>query len=103
MALHGPSWCDEGPIRDQLDLATQRGGLMEIAKVNGVELEYEVVGSGEPTLLIDMLIADCFVPILQEPSLDRYQLIRYHKRGWVGSTHTPPPVSIADHADDAAA
>ncbi len=76
---------------------------MELAKVNGVELEYEVVGAGEPTLLIDMLIADCFVPILQEPSLDGYQLIRYHKRGWVGSTHTPSPVSIADHGDDAAA
>ena len=74
---------------------------MEIAEVNGVELEYEVVGSGEPTLLIDMLIADSFVPILTEPSLDRCQLIRYHKRGWVGSTHTPPPVSIADHGDDA--
>ena len=55
-------------------------------------------------LLIDMLIADCFVPLLAEPALaDRYQLIRYHKRGWVGSTHTPPPVSIADHAADAAA
>jgi pimeloyl-ACP methyl ester carboxylesterase len=76
---------------------------VEIAKVNGVELEYEVVGSGEPVLLIDMLIADCFVPILTEPSLDRCQLIRHHKRGWVGSTHTPPPVSIDDHGDDAAA
>ena len=61
-------------------------------------------GAGEPLLLIDMLIADCFVPLLPEPALaDRYQLIRYHKRGWVGSTHTPPPVSIADHAADAAA
>jgi pimeloyl-ACP methyl ester carboxylesterase len=55
-------------------------------------------------LLIDMLIADCFVPLLAEPALaDRYQLIHYHKRGWVGSTHTPPPVSFADHAADAAA
>ena len=63
-----------------------------------------MLGSGEPVLLIDMLIADCFVPLLAEPSLaDRYQLIRYHKRGWVGSTHTPPPVSIGDHAADAAA
>jgi pimeloyl-ACP methyl ester carboxylesterase len=54
--------------------------------------------------LIDMLIADCFVPLLSEPALaDSHQLIRYHKRGWVGSTHTPPPVSIADHAADAAA
>jgi pimeloyl-ACP methyl ester carboxylesterase len=77
---------------------------MDHATVNGVELEYEVRGAGEPVLLIDMLIADCFVPLLPEPALaDGYQLIRYHKRGWVGSTHTPPPVSIADHAADAAA
>ena len=76
---------------------------MDRAKVNGVELEYEVRGAGEPLLLIDMLIADCFVPLLPEPALaDRYQLIRYHKRGWVGSTHTPPPVSIGEHAADAA-
>ena len=77
---------------------------MEIAKVNGVELEYEVVGSGEPVLLISPVLADGFLPLLSEPALaDRYQLIRYHKRGWVGSTHTPPPVSVADHAADAAA
>ena len=77
---------------------------MERVEVNGVELEFEVRGSGEPVLLIDMLIADCFVPLLTEPSLaDHYQLIRYHKRGWVGSTHTPPPVSMGDHAADAAA
>jgi len=77
---------------------------MESAKVNGVELEYEVVGSGEPVLLISPVLADGFLPLLSEPALaDRYQLIRYHKRGWVGSTHTPPPVSFADHAADAAA
>jgi pimeloyl-ACP methyl ester carboxylesterase len=77
---------------------------MDSVKVNGVELEFEVHGSGEPVLLIDMLIADCFVPLLTEPALaSRYQLIRYHKRGWVGSTHTPPPVSMEDHAADAAA
>jgi pimeloyl-ACP methyl ester carboxylesterase len=77
---------------------------MDRAKVNGIELEYEVRGAGEPVLLIDMLIADCFLPLLTEPALaHRYQLIRYHKRGWVGSTHTPPPVSIGEHAADAAA
>jgi pimeloyl-ACP methyl ester carboxylesterase len=77
---------------------------MDRANVNGVELEYEVRGTGEPVLLIDMLIADCFVPLLPEPALaHRYQLIRYHKRGWVGSTHTSPPVSIGEHAADAAA
>ena len=77
---------------------------MDRAKVNGVELEYEVRGAGEPVLLIDMLLPDSFVPFLSEAALaDRYQLIRYHKRGWVGSTHTPGPVSIREHAADAAA
>jgi pimeloyl-ACP methyl ester carboxylesterase len=77
---------------------------METAKVNGVELEYEVIGSGEPVLLISPVLADGFLSLLSEPALaDHYQLIRYHKRGWVGSTRTPQPVSIADHADDAAA
>ena len=77
---------------------------MESVNINGVELEYEVLGAGEPVLLIDMLLADCFLPLVREPALaDRYQLIRYHKRGWVGSTHTPPPVSIGDQAADAAA
>jgi len=77
---------------------------MERAKVNGVELEYEVKGSGEPVLLISPVIAGAFVPFLSAPPLvDRYRLIRYHRRGWAGSTHTAPPVRIADHAADAAA
>ena len=77
---------------------------MEIAKVNGVELEVEVVGSGEPVLLISPVLADGFLPLLSEPELaGRYQLIRYHKRGWAGSTHSAPPVSVGDHSADAAA
>ena len=76
---------------------------MDTAKINGVELSYEVVGRGEPVLLISPVLADGFVPLLTEPALaDRYQLIRYHRRGWVGSTHTAGPVSITDHARDAA-
>jgi pimeloyl-ACP methyl ester carboxylesterase len=77
---------------------------METVTVNGVELEYEATGSGEPLLLISPVLADGFLPLLSEPALaDRHLLIRYHKRGWAGSTHTPPPVSISDHAADAAA
>ena len=66
---------------------------MDSINVNGAALEYGVRGAGAPVLLIDMLIADCFVPLLAQPALAAYQLIQYHKRGWVGSTHTPPPVS----------
>jgi pimeloyl-ACP methyl ester carboxylesterase len=77
---------------------------MESVTANGVELEYEAIGSGEPVLLISPVLADGFVPLLSEPALaDRHLLIRYHKRGWAGSTHTPAPVSISDHAADAAA
>src|SRR5882724_7213601 len=51
-----------------------RGETMKTAKVNGVELEYEVAGSGEPVLLISPVLADGFLPLLSEPVLaDRYQ------------------------------
>ncbi len=77
---------------------------MKRAKVNEVELEYELFGTGEPVLLIHSVLADGFKPLMQEPPLSkRYQLIHYHRRGWVGSTKSPGPVSIAEHAADAAA
>src|SRR5262245_15314272 len=80
------------------------GGAMEVASINGVELEYEVTGSGEPLLLISPVIADGFLPLVAEPALaDRFRLIRYHKRGWSGSTRTSGPVSVDDHAADAVA
>lgn len=81
-----------------------RTQTMERARVNGVELEYDVTGQGEPVLFISPVLADGFLPLLSEPSLaHRYRLITYHKRGWMGSTRTLPPVSVADHAGDAAA
>jgi pimeloyl-ACP methyl ester carboxylesterase len=78
--------------------------MMNTAKVNGVELEYQIIGSGEPVLLISPVLPDGFAPLVAERALrDRCQLIVYHKRGWVGSTSTPGPVSVADHAADARA
>ncbi len=77
---------------------------MQSVNVNDADLEYEVTGAGEPVLLVHPVIADGFLPLVAEPALaDRYRLIRYHRRGWLGSTHTPPPVSVADHAADATA
>jgi pimeloyl-ACP methyl ester carboxylesterase len=78
---------------------------MNQAKVNGVELEYEAKGSGEPVILISLgPIGDSFLPFFSEMALvERYRLIRYHQRGQVGSTHTVEPVSFAEHAADAAA
>jgi pimeloyl-ACP methyl ester carboxylesterase len=77
---------------------------MDVATVNGIELEYEAAGSGEPVLLISPVLADGFVPLVAEPVLaDRYQLIRYHRRGWAGTTHPCGPITFGHHAVDAAA
>lgn len=77
---------------------------MERAKLNGVELEYETGGGGEPLLLISPMVAGAFLPFMAAPELtSRYRLIRYHRRGWAGSTHTAVPARIEDHAADAAA
>lgn len=77
---------------------------MQIATLDDVELEYEITGSGEPVLFVSPVLADGFRPLLDHPALaDSHQLIHYHRRGWVGSTHTPGPVSIERHTADAAA
>lgn len=77
---------------------------MQIATLADVELEYEIIGSGEPVLFVSPVLADGFRPLLDHPSLaTSHQLIHYHRRGWVGSTHTPGPVSIEQHTADAAA
>jgi pimeloyl-ACP methyl ester carboxylesterase len=77
---------------------------MQIATFDDVELEYEIRGSGEPVLFVSPVLADGFRPLLDHPSLARdFQLIHYHRRGWVGSTHTPGPVNIEQHTADAAA
>src|SRR5215207_3289430 len=55
---------------------------MRHVKVNGVEVAYEVVGRGEPILFIHGAhIADAMRPLVADPALDRFQRIRYHRRG----------------------
>ena len=77
---------------------------MKRARINGVELEYEAKGSGEPFLLISPVLADGFVPLVAQRELaDRYRIVVYHRRGWVGSERTPGAVTVAEHAADAAA
>jgi len=61
---------------------------MQRADINGVQLEYEFSGTGDPVVFIHgAFIADSFQPLLGEPPLaDRYQLITYRRRGY-GSTN----------------
>ena len=79
---------------------------MKRAPVEGGYLEYETQGSGEPVLLIHGgVIAASYLPIMREPALARFRLIRYHRRGYAGSTKPERGVSlsIAQQAADAAA
>jgi pimeloyl-ACP methyl ester carboxylesterase len=77
---------------------------MDHAKVNGIELQHEVVGSGEPMLLIHGAhIADALRPLMAEPALTHFRRIRYHRRGLGGSTRPVDvgPTSVAVQAQDA--
>src|SRR5687768_6545294 len=69
----------------------------------GVELEYELRGHGDPVLLIHgSHIARSFLALCGQRALtERYTLIRYHRRGHLGSTPPLGPVSVADQAADA--
>lgn len=75
---------------------------MKRARVNEVELEYEETGAGEPVLLIHGAhIAEAMVPLVTAPPLDGFELIRYHRRGYAGSsrhTRLAPPDVLADDA-----
>ena len=77
--------------------ATPIGG---IANVDGVELEYEVRGQGEPVVLIHgCCFADWFSPMLHETRLaDRYRVVTYHRVGYAGSTHVTGEVGLAQQA-----
>jgi pimeloyl-ACP methyl ester carboxylesterase len=75
---------------------------MERASIDGAELEYAVVGSGEPVVCIHgAFIADTFQALAAEPRLaGRYRLILYHRRGYAGSSRISAPTSIAEQAAD---
>jgi pimeloyl-ACP methyl ester carboxylesterase len=79
---------------------------MQLAHLDGVELEYDEVGSGEPLLLIHggVIGAESFVPLVAEPSVaNRWRMIRYNRRGYVGSSRATPPSSMSQQAADARA
>jgi pimeloyl-ACP methyl ester carboxylesterase len=70
------------------------------AVLDGIELEYEVQGVGEPVILVHAgVFAEWFVPLLKEPALTRrYRVVRYHRAGYAGSSRVKGPVSIAEQA-----
>lgn len=78
---------------------------MQTAQVNGVDLEYEISGSGVPVLLLHGgLLADENRPLANQAGLtERHLVVNYHRRGFAGSTRTGLPTSIETQAVDAIA
>jgi pimeloyl-ACP methyl ester carboxylesterase len=75
--------------------------VMERAAVDGLELEYELHGSGEPVVLIHWGVSATWAePLLEEPALaERYSLLSYHRAGFGGSSPLQGRVSMAEHAE----
>jgi pimeloyl-ACP methyl ester carboxylesterase len=61
---------------------------------------HEVWANPSPSSI--SLYADSFAPLMDQPALAGYQLLRYHRRGYAGSARTAGPVTIADQAADLA-
>jgi pimeloyl-ACP methyl ester carboxylesterase len=75
------------------------------AVIDGITLEYDDSGAGEPVVFIHgAFIADAFRPLLSEPVLAaNYRLITYHRRGYGGSSPPSEPVTFALAARDCSA
>ena len=74
---------------------------MATANLNSVTISYQDSGDGEPIVLIHgSLIADSFAPILAEPSLERFRLITYRRRGYKDSTAGQAPHTMSLQAAD---
>jgi pimeloyl-ACP methyl ester carboxylesterase len=81
-------------------IALAGGKPMTRAKIDRVELEYDLRGSGESVVLVHAgIFADWFKPLVDEPALaGRYRVVSYHRVGYAGSSRLAGPVSITEQA-----
>ena len=70
--------------------------------IGEVDLEAEVMGEGEPVVIIQTaLTADELRPLAQHTALSGgYQVIHYHRRGYAGSGPLSRPRTVADEVAD---
>ena len=75
---------------------------MQRVELDGVEIEYEVQGSGDPLLLIHgSILADSNSPLCVEPAISNtYRVISYHRRGFAHSARVRGPFTIGQQAAD---
>src|SRR5215218_5086854 len=73
---------------------------LDRATLQGIELEYDLWGTGEPVVLVHHGAGlDWFRPLLEEQALtDSYRVLGYHRVGYGGSSHVTGPLSFEQEA-----
>lgn len=86
-----PSYGDDGDV-----------DLWRLVSVGDVELEVEVMGTGEPVVVIQTaLTADELRPLAEQLAAGGgLQVFHYHRRGYAGSGPARGPSTMAAEADD---
>jgi pimeloyl-ACP methyl ester carboxylesterase len=74
---------------------------MARARVDDVELDHELRGTGEPVALIHWGVSATWAePLLEQRALaEHYRLLSYHRAGFGRSSRVAAPIGLADHAD----
>src|ERR1700742_1766283 len=77
-----------------------RGGPMERTKIDGLELAYDLRGTGDPVVLVHWGVSARWAePFWHEPALaEHFQLVTYHRAGFGESDRVKDGISVADHA-----
>lgn len=77
---------------------------MAFARINGINLHYEIRGSGPRLLFIHGIGADINHPagLFNSPLADKFTILAFDPRGFGESDDVDTPYSIADMAEDAA-
>lgn len=73
----------------------------DLVSVGDVDLEVEVMGEGEPVVVVQTaLTADELRPLAERTARGGYRVFHYHRRGYAGSGPVRRPASVAADAAD---
>lgn len=100
LAVHAAALLSTPPVCATEAAAGAAPRKMERASVDGIELEYELRGAGEPIVFIhNGAGVDWFRPLLDQPALaKRYRVLSYRRVGYGGSSKLAGPISFAQEA-----
>ena len=75
---------------------------MERVQVNGVDIEYDVRGSGTPVVFIHgSILSDGFVPVIEQTGIaENFQIVDYRRRDYAHSSRAVAGMTMQGWAGD---